>query len=84
MSATRQVCPISSPKEIPHVHRAEGRWDGIDVPFDRLTSLGSSSGQTEDIAADGTVPVPDGPGLGVVYDWDFIEANRTALHTFTL
>jgi len=24
---------------------------------------------------DGTVPVPDGPGLGVEYDWDFIEAN---------
>jgi L-alanine-DL-glutamate epimerase-like enolase superfamily enzyme len=42
------------------------------------------SDNPEDIAADGTVPVPDGPGLGVEYDWDFIEANRTALHTFTL
>ncbi|MBI3959976.1 MAG: mandelate racemase [Chloroflexi bacterium] len=40
------------------------------------------SDQPEDLAADGTVSVPDGPGLGVVYDWDFIERNRTALHIF--
>lgn len=40
------------------------------------------SDQPEDVAADGTVPVPDGPGLGVIYDWDFIEKNRTALHVF--
>ncbi|MXV60550.1 mandelate racemase [Natronorubrum sp. JWXQ-INN-674] len=25
---------------------------------------------------DGTVPVPDGPGLGVEYDWEYIEANE--------
>ncbi|MEC8205040.1 MAG: MBL fold metallo-hydrolase, partial [Pseudomonadota bacterium] len=30
------------------------------------------------IDADGTVPVPEGVGLGVYYDWDFIERNRTA------
>ncbi|MFB6106353.1 MAG: enolase C-terminal domain-like protein [Halobacteriaceae archaeon] len=30
-----------------------------------------------DDVADGTVPVPDGPGLGVAYDWDYIEANKT-------
>ncbi|MDP6952578.1 MAG: enolase C-terminal domain-like protein [Alphaproteobacteria bacterium] len=34
------------------------------------------------IGGDGCVPVPDGPGLGVSYDWDFIAANRTALTTF--
>ncbi len=34
------------------------------------------------IGADGCVPVPDGPGLGVVYDWAFIEANRTRLEVF--
>jgi len=28
------------------------------------------------------VPVPTGPGLGVTYDWKFIEKNRTALHSF--
>jgi len=28
------------------------------------------------IDENGHVPVPDGPGLGVSYDWDFIMANR--------
>ena len=27
-------------------------------------------------------PVPTGPGLGVTYDWDFIDTHRTALHVF--
>ncbi len=40
------------------------------------------SDQPEDLGADGCVPVPDGPGLGVRYDWDFIERNRTALLVF--
>lgn len=34
------------------------------------------SDQPEDIGGDGCVPVPDGPGLGVDYDWEFIERNR--------
>jgi L-alanine-DL-glutamate epimerase-like enolase superfamily enzyme len=38
----------------------------------------------EDIGADGCMPVPDGPGIGVEYDWDYIAANRTALQAFTL
>ena len=38
----------------------------------------------EDIGADGCMPVPDGPGIGVDYDWDYIAANRTALQEFTL
>jgi L-alanine-DL-glutamate epimerase-like enolase superfamily enzyme len=33
------------------------------------------SDQPEALAADGTLPVPDGPGLGVQYDWDFITRN---------
>lgn len=40
------------------------------------------SDQPEDLGSDGCVPVPDGPGLGVQYDWDFIERNRTALLVF--
>ena len=36
------------------------------------------SDQLDCIDADGTVSVPDGVGLGVDYDWDFIERNRTA------
>jgi L-alanine-DL-glutamate epimerase-like enolase superfamily enzyme len=38
--------------------------------------------QLDCIDADGTVGVPAGPGLGVTYDWDYIGANRTQLHTF--
>lgn len=40
------------------------------------------SDQPEDLGADGCVPVPDGPGLGVTYDWDYIAAHRTAHHVF--
>ena len=29
------------------------------------------------IDAHGCVDVPEGPGLGVEYDWDFIAAHRT-------
>ena len=35
------------------------------------------SDQPSDLPKDGYVDVPDGPGLGVSYDWDFIEANKT-------
>jgi L-alanine-DL-glutamate epimerase-like enolase superfamily enzyme len=34
------------------------------------------SDQADAVAADGCVPVPDGPGLGVTYDWEFIERRR--------
>ncbi|MFO1039463.1 MAG: enolase C-terminal domain-like protein [Geminicoccaceae bacterium] len=40
------------------------------------------SDQPDAIGADGCVPVPDGPGLGVTYDWDFIERRRTQHHVF--
>jgi L-alanine-DL-glutamate epimerase-like enolase superfamily enzyme len=40
------------------------------------------SEELESVGADGCFPVPDGPGLGVVYDWDFIEGNRTAHRVF--
>lgn len=40
------------------------------------------SDQLEDIGSDGCVPVPDGPGLGVQYDWDFIARQRTEMHVF--
>ncbi len=35
------------------------------------------------VDTDGCVPVPDGPGLGVVYDWDYINAYTTSVHAFT-
>jgi L-alanine-DL-glutamate epimerase-like enolase superfamily enzyme len=38
----------------------------------------------EDLSAvspeDGCVSVPDGPGLGVEYDWDWIRAHEVATH----
>jgi L-alanine-DL-glutamate epimerase-like enolase superfamily enzyme len=40
------------------------------------------SDQLDCIGADGCVPVPTGPGLGVQYDWEFIARNRIALHEF--
>ena len=39
--------------------------------------------QLDDVGADGCIPVPQGPGLGVSYDWDFIESRVTDRQTFT-
>ena len=36
------------------------------------------SDQLESVDADGCVPIPTGPGLGVTLDWDFIKAHETA------
>jgi L-alanine-DL-glutamate epimerase-like enolase superfamily enzyme len=33
------------------------------------------------VGSDGCVPVPEGPGLGVVYDWDFITRHSTGTVT---
>ena len=42
----------------------------------------SFSDSPEKAEADGTVPVPQGAGLGVVYNWDFIERNVLETVTF--
>lgn len=34
------------------------------------------------IDKDGCVPVPDGPGLGVEYDWDYINKHTTSVVTY--
>jgi L-alanine-DL-glutamate epimerase-like enolase superfamily enzyme len=34
------------------------------------------SDELDCIDKDGCVPVPDGPGLGVEYDWDYVEKNK--------
>ena len=41
------------------------------------------SDELDSIDDQGCVSVPQGPGLGVTYDWDFIQRQRTALHSFT-
>ncbi|WP_435156374.1 mandelate racemase family protein [Haladaptatus sp. DFWS20] len=38
---------------------------------------GGYSDMIDAIDSDGTVPVPEEPGLGVDYDWDYIESNTT-------
>jgi L-alanine-DL-glutamate epimerase-like enolase superfamily enzyme len=43
-------------------------------------------GYSDDLDAvdsDGNVPIPTGPGLGVTYDWDFIERHRTGVEVVT-
>ncbi|MDL5362886.1 enolase C-terminal domain-like protein [Halalkalicoccus sp. NIPERK01] len=37
--------------------------------------LGGYSDQLDAVDAEGTVPVPDGPGLGVEYDWEYVESR---------
>ena len=44
---------------------------------------GSYEDQLESIDHNGTVPVPDGPGLGVEYDWDYIEDHATGRRNYT-
>jgi len=41
------------------------------------------SDQLDCIEQDGCVSVPTGPGLGVDYDWDFIEKNVVWRRRFT-
>ena len=40
------------------------------------------SDELDGVGSDGCFKVPDGPGLGVVYDWDFINRNQTRVHVF--
>ena len=37
------------------------------------------SDRLDSIDKNGHVPVPDGPGLGVEIDWEFVEKNRTGM-----
>jgi L-alanine-DL-glutamate epimerase-like enolase superfamily enzyme len=57
---------------------------GPDMPNALPNVFHDYSDQLDSIGADGCVPVPTGPGLGVTIDWDKITAHRTALHEFTV
>lgn len=61
----------------PNTHFYEMALIGPDMPnlVPPVYACGYSDQPTA-LAPDGTVPVPDGPGLGVTYDWGFIERNR--------
>ena len=44
---------------------------------------GDYSDLLDTVDDEGTVSVPDGPGLGVEYDWEFIEDNKTgSVHVY--
>jgi L-alanine-DL-glutamate epimerase-like enolase superfamily enzyme len=53
----------------------------IDNPLPPVYTCGYAD-QLDAVGDDGCVPVPDGPGLGVTYDWDYIACHRTALHRY--
>jgi L-alanine-DL-glutamate epimerase-like enolase superfamily enzyme len=40
------------------------------------------SDKLDDVGPDGCFPVPDGPGLGVLYDWDYINKNKISHKVF--
>jgi L-alanine-DL-glutamate epimerase-like enolase superfamily enzyme len=40
------------------------------------------SDELDAVGADGCFPVPTGPGLGVTYDWDYIEDRTVERHEF--
>lgn len=46
-------------------------------PYNPPVFLNGYSDTLESIESDGCVPVPEGHGLGVEHDWDFIMKNRT-------
>ncbi|MEM7250841.1 MAG: enolase C-terminal domain-like protein, partial [Pseudomonadota bacterium] len=48
-------------------------WNGLQPPI-YADDYGDGVG---DVGVDGCVPVPDGPGLGVTYDWDKINRWET-------
>lgn len=55
---------------------------GVSNPVPPVFTCGYSD-QIDCIDADGCVTVPEGPGLGVSYDWEFIERNAVQRDVFT-
>jgi L-alanine-DL-glutamate epimerase-like enolase superfamily enzyme len=54
---------------------------GVRNPVPPVFGSGYSD-ELEAVGPDGCFPVPEGPGLGVEYDWDYINKNRVSLQTF--
>ncbi len=67
----------------PNTHFYEMALIGPDMPNAVPPTYGEGySDQADAVGKDGCVPVPDGLGLGVIYDWDFIQRNRVEVLTF--
>ncbi len=61
----------------PNTHYYEMALLGPDMPNAVAPVYDASYSDQQDlIGKDGCVPVPDGLGLGVSYDWDFIRRNQ--------
>ena len=58
--------------------RPNGAWNGLQPPIFAC----DYGDQIANVGADGCVPVPDGPGLGVTYDWDKIKKWETGCQVF--
>lgn len=54
--------------------RPDGAWNGFQPPI----YADDYGDQLDNVGTDGCVAVPDGPGLGVTYDWERINAWQTA------
>lgn len=69
---------------LPNTHFYEMALIGPDMPncVPPVYACGYSD-QPQALDADGCVPVPTGPGLGVQYDWDFIESHTENEYLFT-
>jgi L-alanine-DL-glutamate epimerase-like enolase superfamily enzyme len=50
--------------------------------FDPAPYASEYSDSLYSIGKDGCVPVPDGPGLGVEFDWDYIESKTTGVTVY--
>ncbi|MCZ6771971.1 MAG: mandelate racemase [Proteobacteria bacterium] len=58
--------------------RPDGAWNGLQPPI----YADDYGDQIANVGSDGCVPVPDGPGLGVTYDWDKINAWETGREVY--
>jgi L-alanine-DL-glutamate epimerase-like enolase superfamily enzyme len=66
-----------------HQFTTSSRWWGREVRQRPAAVYADGyADQLKGVDGDGCFPVPQGPGLGVTYDWGFIEKHRTALHEF--
>lgn len=67
----------------PNTHFYEMALIGPEMPNAVPPVYGDDySDQPDAVGKDGCVPVPNGPGLGVTYDWKFIEHHRTERRVF--
>lgn len=65
-----------------HFYEIVGVHPNLPNPIPPVIATAGYSDQLEGIATDGTVSVPNAPGLGVQFDWEFIAANCIRTHVF--